>query len=765
MKIRSQFLFPIMITLLLTLGVGYLGISWVLNSLVKDQATRFTTFMNDSQKDAAHTKIDEINNNLDRIGQAALQQVSPFSQLPEVVSAYELAHSGNINDENSPQSQQAREQLRALMRPAFAGFQTATGSANFIIHYHLPNGRSLARAYQDFQIQKDGRRLDVSDDISSFRATVMQINRGDHKPITGIEVGRGGFDIRGLTAVTAPNGKHLGSVEVQFPLSRLLNVSRTSDSQFFSVYMDQKLLDIATGLKDTSKNPQIGGEFVFISATDKSTTDPLVDLELLRAGFRDSVFSQKGNYQLAAFPIRDFSGTPVGVFVAAIDIQSWQSVLKETVASGQATLAELRWKTALFIVLLLLLVSVVVFLVTRRVTGPILEAVRITARVADGDTTEKFNFTETKTRSKSKNEILQLRTGINHLVDGMREREQVALAIADGDLTRDVVPLSEQDGLGKALRTMVAQLNEVLGEVQSAAKQIDAGSHQVSDTAQQLSQGATESAASLEEISSSMNEIGSQSQQSATNAGQASQLAQSAQSAARIGSERMAEMITAMGEINAAGQSINKIIKVIDEIAFQTNLLALNAAVEAARAGQHGKGFAVVAEEVRNLAARSAKAARETAELIEGSVAKTVNGTQIAERTAEALEEIVTSVLRVNDLVAEIAAAGSEQAQGIAQINVGLGQIDQVVQQSTATAEESAAAAEELSSQSAHLHHMLSRFTLVDRQNGRSFAPPPTRPAPKAKPVALSANSAWSQMENIKGKSIIKLDDDEFGKF
>jgi methyl-accepting chemotaxis protein len=150
-----------------------------------------------------------------------------------------------------------------------------------------------------------------------------------------------------------------------------------------------------------------------------------------------------------------------------------------------------------------------------------------------------------------------------------------------------------------------------------------------------------------------MNEIGSQTNTSAENAQQANQLSASARDAAHTGTSRMTEMIGAMGEINEAGQNISKIIKVIDEIAFQTNLLALNAAVEAARAGQHGKGFAVVAEEVRNLAARSAKAASETAALIEGSVKKTSNGTEIAKRTGEALEEIVGSIGKVTDLVGE----------------------------------------------------------------------------------------------------------------
>ncbi|MEW6182078.1 MAG: methyl-accepting chemotaxis protein [Bacillota bacterium] len=307
-----------------------------------------------------------------------------------------------------------------------------------------------------------------------------------------------------------------------------------------------------------------------------------------------------------------------------------------------------------------------------------------------------------------------------------------------------------------ALNSTIDSINEILGQVEVAVDQVANGSRQISDSSQALSQGASESASTLEEITSSMEQVTAQTKNTADNATHANQLADQARQSAEKGNGRMMSMVEAMNEINESAADISKIIKAIDEIAFQTNLLALNAAVEAARAGKHGKGFAVVAEEVRNLAERSARAAKETAELIEGSIKKTEAGTRIVEETSKALEEIVAGATKVTDLIGEIASASKEQALGIGQINQGLGQVDQVVQQNTASAEELAASSEELSAQALQLKQMLGRFQLKAQR------------ALQAQGVVRKAAGqarGKGMREAAAAADAICLDDQEFGDF
>ena len=270
-------------------------------------------------------------------------------------------------------------------------------------------------------------------------------------------------------------------------------------------------------------------------------------------------------------------------------------------------------------------------------------------------------------------------------------------------------------------RAITRPIHQIIEDLTTGAEQVSSASGQVSSASQSLAEGATEQAAGLQETSSSLEEMSSMTKQNADNAQQANTLAAQAKSAAHDGAEAMKRMTLAINDIQKSADETSKIIKVIDEIAFQTNLLALNAAVEAARAGEAGKGFAVVAEEVRNLAMRSAEAAKNTAALIEGSVKNAKNGVEISTEVSKKLEEIVAHVGKTTDLVAEIAAASTEQAQGIEQINTAVSQMDKVTQQNAAAAEESASAAEELSAQAQQMHTVVQQLVaLVDGSSGQT---------------------------------------------
>jgi methyl-accepting chemotaxis protein len=402
--------------------------------------------------------------------------------------------------------------------------------------------------------------------------------------------------------------------------------------------------------------------------------------------------------------------------------------------------------------------------ISRIISKPINKMVVAADKLALGDVNASIEI-------NSKDEIGHLAESFRHMISNIRSQALMVEKIATGDLTVDVTINSEQDLLGKKLHEMVEKNNEVLNNIASASDQVAAGSRQVSDSSIALSQGATEQASSIEELTASLEQISSQTKVNAENANQANELAEIAKLNAIRGNSQMSEMQKAMEEINVSSSNISKIIKVIDEIAFQTNILALNAAVEAARAGQHGKGFAVVAEEVRNLAARSANAAKETTDMIEGSIKKVETGTKIANETAQALNMIVEDVAKAATLVSNIAVASNEQAIGIEQINQGIMQVSQVVQTNSATSEESASASEELSSQAEMLKDSVSKFSL---KKSRSSFSKYSELSPEIMSYLESRpdRATYGQQHNDEGtnkkpssKAKIALSDAEFGKY
>jgi methyl-accepting chemotaxis protein len=312
-----------------------------------------------------------------------------------------------------------------------------------------------------------------------------------------------------------------------------------------------------------------------------------------------------------------------------------------------------------------------------------------------------------------------LAEGVNGILDNMAQLVEETSVVTEAGQQGDLTPRIELAGKSGAFEKLSASVNALLDDMSDVVRQIKAAAAEVQVGAEEISKGNTdlsqrteEQASSLEETASSMEQMTSTVKQTADNASQADQLAIAARQKAEKGGAVVGQAITAMGGINAASRKIADIIGVIDEIAFQTNLLALNAAVEAARAGEQGRGFAVVATEVRNLAGRSATAAKEIKTLIQDSVAKVDEGSRLVNESGQTLEDIVAAVKKVTDIVAEIAAASREQSSGIEQVNKAVTQMDETTQQNAALVEEAAAASQAIVGQSQALSELISRYVV-----------------------------------------------------
>jgi methyl-accepting chemotaxis protein len=378
---------------------------------------------------------------------------------------------------------------------------------------------------------------------------------------------------------------------------------------------------------------------------------------------------------------------------------------------------------------------------------------------------------QVRTKKDLDNAMIEQVRAKKDLDDAVTETQAVVQAATDGDLTGQI-SISGKSGQIEALSVSVNALLSGMADVirtrNHAAGEVRTGSEQISRGNADLSQRTKEQASSLEETSSSMEEMTSTVKNNAESAAHANQMAAAARAQAERGGSVVGAAVAAMGEINASSKRIADIISVIDGIAFQTNLLALNAAVEAARAGEQGRGFAVVASEVRNLASRSAEAAKEIKGLIEDSVGKVAEGTKLVDESGKVLEEIVIGVKKVTDVTAEIASSSREQASGIEQVNKSITIMDAMTQQNAALVEEASAAAQALTEQATKLTQLIARYRvgegsaeIVLRATGRPAAAPAVErrdsKRPWSKPVAGKSESASTVRSPVNKRAVARM--------
>lgn len=524
------------------------------------------------------------------------------------------------------------------------------------------------------------------------------------------------YEIQGksvpLYTISAPilqDGKVIGAIGIDINLENLITVMNSGE-----ILDDGYLFVISPGgLISTHRDPGL----ILKSYKDVWLKNFSADI--------DAVLQKGGIFHETGYS--DVSNSNMEMVTSSVAIgdtgKYWAvcGVVPEKTAEAAST--TLIWIVTGMGAALIIVAGLATFLLISRNLRKLPAMTAMAEKIAVGDVRFENQAAASDT-ARTKNEITLLERSFIAIADSIKEQSDLMKKIADGDYSVTAPVRCDADVMNQSINSMIDRTNLAMGDIRAATEQVAMGSKQIADGAQSLAQGSTEQAATVQELSASTTEISEKTKANADMASKAAALAHTIKQSAEKGSHQMDEMMSAVNEITQASQSIGKVIKVIDDIAFQTNILALNAAVEAARAGTHGKGFAVVAEEVRNLAAKSAEAAKDTGGLIANSIEKAELGAGIAKETAESLSEIVSGINESNQIVSEIAISSEAQAGGITQINTGIDQVAQVVQQNSATAEQSAAASQELSGQSAMLEQLITQFKLKNSGTPPRNAPP-----------------------------------------
>lgn len=636
----------------------------------------------------ASSKVADILNNETRIANEMLAQASLFSRAKPVLDAYQVAYQGNLGDANDPQMEMARQHLRSYFASIEKGYKENHKGSSLRIHYHVPPARSLLRLWK-----KDQNK---SDDLMTFRKTVATISSGSHQAITGIEVGVGGFEIRGIAPVIAEDGKYLGSVEALSSFDPVVKYSISNDQEYIAVFMHKEFLPFAKELQDTAKNPVVGDRFVSVSSNNHQVTDSILTADLLAKGQAGMQAFRAADYFVSVFPINDFSGQQVGLMAYLYNAADLYGSMKK-IQLGVIALC----------IALLGSIILPLFFCTRAVTVPIGKTVAMLRDIAEGEgdlatrlSMQKINCSKEK-NCGDRNCPEYGREASCWDTVGTNAKELRCRRVLDGtfkschecEVLKKAIR-SETDELKIWFNTFISRIHKIIVDLAKNVKLVESSSLDLSQIAKQQSKGADETsnransvASAAEEMSANLQNVAASMEETTTNTSMVAtaaeemtatinEIARSAENARAISTQavnKAGETFKRMEDLGTAAVGIGKVVEAITEISEQVNLLALNATIEAARAGDAGKGFAVVANEIKELAKQTSQSSAE--------IKNNIN--HIQQSTDEAvsnINEISTVIANINDIVSAMASSVEEQSSATQEITNSILQVSQGIQ-------------------------------------------------------------------------------------
>ncbi len=574
--------------------------------------------------------------------QQTLEKSSLFSRLPQVIQAFELAHSGNINDPRDDPCQLAREMLRRELKTAMDGYELVTGNGPMKLHFHLPNGRSLVRMWRQRQIKIDGEWQDRSDDISNFRHTVLDVN-STGKPVMGIELGRGGFVIRGLSPIVNSQGRPLGSVEVLFDFAPLVKTMFSNKNYFVRLYMNKTFLSITHRLQDAQKYPVVEDLYVQVMGDkieDRSHGEWV--RSLMDQGKANFTIQMNGKKAMAAFPIKDYKATQIGVMMLEADMTKEYALVRNIIVFQM-------------VMLLLIIITMGVIsslFLSRTVLKPVSGIMVVSKQLSKGD--------------------LQNTVEVN-------SKDEMGL-------------------LSETINFMILSVREMVGKLVEVVTRLTGNSEQINKALQDQVSSASEQSASVSEITSTMAEFSASSKQISEHADTVLTIAEEALNHANEGensvslvTDKMKDIHTdnentvkGIHELGSKTREIAKIMEIINNIADQTKLIAFNAALEASSAGESGKRFGVVAIEIRRLAENVESSTRETKKRVTEIQDAVENMMLASEKNTRCINEGLSFTSHTRETLANIVGRSQDTRDAAQQITLSTQQqktaSDQVVQ-------------------------------------------------------------------------------------